>query len=126
MTVELLDKTTRELRVGPVPATLIDSVRLRLVPPLTVVRLLSTVKVRLVPQAVDERATLVEARMVRLVPLPSVVTLLDYRTIRLVPILPEEVVEPEEVPPPRVNWWLWGGLALIAVVVAVAIARRRG
>jgi len=33
---------------------------------------------------------------------------------------------PPEPPPEKVNWWIWGGLAVIAIVVAIIIARRRG
>lgn len=33
---------------------------------------------------------------------------------------------PPEPPPGKVSWWVWAGLAVIAVVVAIVIARRRG
>ena len=71
-------------------------------------------------------------------PLPIEVVFLSVRTISITPeeapaiyeaaLLDTEKVEiPVEVPPKKeekVNWWLWGSLAAVAIIVAIVFARR--
>ena len=53
------------------------------------------------------------------------VILLDSRDM-VVEAIVEDEEEEEEPEPEKINWWLWGGIAAVAVIIAIVIARRRG
>ena len=117
MDAQLLDRETAHIAIPEPALTLLDRETVSVVPeplpPPPDIVLLDTRTVPVVPEAI-----------------PVEVVLLDIKKATVgVEEEEKEAIEKEEAIEERervINWWLWGGLAVLALIAVAVIARGRG